>query len=145
MVTLPSRPRLLARAVLGACLAFLIVQEVRVVVFGGGSLGPLSSRGAHDVVLLAATLVCLARVRASHVRWDGAGYPDLLAGENIPLGARIVAVADAFDAMTSDRPYRTALPETDALAELRRCAGTQFDPAVVDAFCGACARSAVSV
>jgi two-component system cell cycle response regulator len=75
-----------------------------------------------------------ALVRHSHERWDGSGYPDALAGSEIPLGARIVAVADAFDAMTSPRPY--ALPRTPeaALEELARCAGTQFDPAVVEAF-----------
>ena len=75
-----------------------------------------------------------ALVRASHERWDGHGYPDALAGEAIPLGARIVAVADAFDAMTSPRPYSSPRSADDALAELRRCAGTQFDPVVVDAF-----------
>lgn len=73
-------------------------------------------------------------VRASHERWDGAGYPDRLAGEQIPLGARIVSVCDAFHAMTSTRPYQAQLSREDALAELRRCAGTQFDPVVVDAF-----------
>jgi diguanylate cyclase (GGDEF)-like protein len=73
-------------------------------------------------------------VRASHERLDGMGYPDGLSGEAIPLGARIVAVADSFDAITSARPYRPARPASDALAELRRCAGTQFDPQVVDAF-----------
>ena len=75
-----------------------------------------------------------AIVRASHERWDGRGYPDSLAGTAIPLGARIVAVCDAYDAMTADRPYRTALGPQEALAELRRCAGGQFDPAVVLAF-----------
>jgi HD-GYP domain-containing protein (c-di-GMP phosphodiesterase class II) len=79
-------------------------------------------------------------VRSSHERWDGGGYPDALGGEAIPLGARIVAVADAFDAMTSDRPYRAAVSHAEALAELRRCAGTQFDPAVVDAFCAVSAQ-----
>ena len=74
-------------------------------------------------------------VRASHERWDGAGYPDRLAGEQIPLGARIVSVCDAFHAMTTSRPYQRTLSRGEALAELRRCAGTQFDPAVVDAFC----------
>ena len=73
-------------------------------------------------------------VRSSHERWDGAGYPDGLAGEEIPLGARIISVCDAFDAMTSARPYRDAIEAAAALAELRRCAGTQFDPAVVNAF-----------
>ena len=74
-------------------------------------------------------------VRSSHEHWNGGGYPDALAGQAIPLGSRIVAVADAFDAMTTDRAYRAAGAPEDALAELRRCAGTQFDPVVVDAFC----------
>jgi diguanylate cyclase (GGDEF)-like protein len=73
-------------------------------------------------------------VRASHERYDGRGYPDQLRGEEIPLGARIVTVCDAFNAMTSDRPYRPALAVQDALDELHRCAGRQFDPAVVRAF-----------
>jgi diguanylate cyclase (GGDEF)-like protein len=73
-------------------------------------------------------------VRASHERFDGRGYPDQLRGEEIPLGARIVTVCDAFHAMTSDRPYRPALAVQDALDELHRCAGRQFDPAVVRAF-----------
>jgi diguanylate cyclase (GGDEF)-like protein len=74
-------------------------------------------------------------VRSSHERWDGQGYPDRLAGEAIPLGARIIAVCDAFDAMTTDRPYRSEISVDEALEELRRCAGTQFDPGVVAAFC----------
>jgi two-component system, cell cycle response regulator len=73
-------------------------------------------------------------VRSSHERWDGGGYPDGLAGERIPLGARIIAVCDAFDAMRQARPYAPSMTEQDALAEVRRCAGTQFDPRVVDAF-----------
>jgi putative nucleotidyltransferase with HDIG domain len=73
-------------------------------------------------------------VRHHHERWDGAGYPDHLAGESIPLGARIFAVADSFDAMTSDRPYRRAMSIEAACAEIMRCRGTQFDPAVADAF-----------
>jgi HD-GYP domain-containing protein (c-di-GMP phosphodiesterase class II) len=72
-------------------------------------------------------------VRHHHERWDGRGYPDGLAGEAIPLGARIFAVADAFDAMTSDRPYRRPMSLAQARAELARCAGSQFDPAVVAA------------
>jgi len=73
-------------------------------------------------------------VRASHERWDGGGYPDGIAGEQIPLGARIVSVCDAFHAMTSPRPYQPTRDRDAALEELRRCAGTQFDPAVVEAF-----------
>lgn len=72
-------------------------------------------------------------VRASHEAYDGKGYPDALAGDAIPLGAKIVAVCDAYDAMTSDRPYRSAISTQEAVAELRRCSGTQFDPEVVDA------------
>src|SRR5438093_89507 len=68
-----------------------------------------------------------------HERWDGTGYPDRLPGSEIPLGARIIFVVDAYDAMTSDRVYRGRLSREDALAELERCAGTQFDPAVVAA------------
>ena len=68
-----------------------------------------------------------------HERWDGTGYPDRLPGPMIPLGARIIFVVDAFDAMTSDRVYRGRLSPRDALLELQRCAGTQFDPEVVDA------------
>jgi diguanylate cyclase (GGDEF)-like protein len=74
-------------------------------------------------------------VRATHERWDGSGYADGLAGEAIPLAARIIAVCDAFSAMTSDRPYRQAVAVATALDELRRCAGTQFDPKVVKEFC----------
>jgi diguanylate cyclase (GGDEF)-like protein len=69
-----------------------------------------------------------------HERWDGAGYPDRLRGEEIPLGARIIFVADAFDAMTSERVYRRPLSPEEALAELERCSGSQFDPAIVEAF-----------
>lgn len=74
-------------------------------------------------------------VRHVHERWDGTGYPDRLEGEQIPLFARILAVADAFEAMTSDRPYRRALSPEDALAELAREQGIQFDPHLVDVFC----------
>jgi putative nucleotidyltransferase with HDIG domain len=79
-------------------------------------------RPASDIVL------------AHHERYDGAGYPRNLAGEDIPLGARIFAIADAFDAMTSDRIYRPAMPAEQALAEILRNSGTQFDPAAVRAF-----------
>jgi two-component system cell cycle response regulator len=73
-------------------------------------------------------------VRAVHERPDGRGYPDGLQLEEIPVSSRIIAVVDAFDAMTNDRPYQPAMPVEDALMELRRHAGTQFDPAVVEAF-----------
>ena len=73
-------------------------------------------------------------VRSSHERWDGGGYPDHLAADAIPLGSRIIFTCDAFDAMTHERPYKGACSEAEAFAELRRCAGTQFDPAVVAAF-----------
>jgi HD-GYP domain-containing protein (c-di-GMP phosphodiesterase class II) len=73
-------------------------------------------------------------VRHHHERWDGRGYPDGIAGEEIPLGARIIAVADSFDAMTSDRPYRRAMSFGVALAEIRRNSGIQFDPQIVEAF-----------
>ncbi len=72
-------------------------------------------------------------VRSCHERWDGAGYPDGLAGEEIPLVARIVCACDAWSAMTTDRSYRAARSREDALKELRRCSGTHFDPSVVDA------------
>ena len=76
-----------------------------------------------------------AMVRASHERFDGGGYPDGLSGKDIPLGARIVAVCDAFDAMITERPYSAAKTPEAAEQELRDCAGTQFDPVVVEAFC----------
>ena len=72
-------------------------------------------------------------VRHHHERYDGTGYPDQLAGEDIPLDARIVAAADAFSAMTADRPYHTPKSIPEAIAELRRCAGTHLDPAVAAA------------
>jgi putative nucleotidyltransferase with HDIG domain len=72
-------------------------------------------------------------VRSSHERWDGGGYPDGLVGEAIPLGARIVAVCDAYCAMTESRPYRERVSSREALAEIDACSGTQFDPGCVDA------------
>ena len=75
-----------------------------------------------------------ALVRSSHERWDGKGYPDGLAGEAIPLGARIITICDAFDAMTHERPYRTARSGAEALAELRQGAGVRYDPTLVAVF-----------
>ncbi len=84
----------------------------------------------------APALVPVARiVRASHERWDGTGYPDGLIAENIPLAARIIFVCEAYHAITGERPYRKPQSQAEALAELRRFAGKQFDPKVVDAFC----------
>jgi HD-GYP domain-containing protein (c-di-GMP phosphodiesterase class II) len=84
--------------------------------------------------LLGETPRALNIVRSHHERWDGRGIPDGLAGEAIPLEARIAAVADTFDAMTSARPYRPGVPLPATIAELQRCAGAQFDPRVVAAF-----------
>ena len=78
--------------------------------------------------------LALTVVRSHHERFDGRGIPDGLAGLDIPLEARIAAVADTFDAMTSERPYRPGVPLPATIVELRRCAGAQFDPDVVDAF-----------
>jgi response regulator RpfG family c-di-GMP phosphodiesterase len=85
----------------------------------------------------------LAVVRSHHERFDGQGTPDRLTGLDIPLVARITAVADSFDAMTSGRPYRDGMPVDEALAELRRCAGSQFDPQCVEAFAAALASHAI--
>ena len=74
-------------------------------------------------------------VRHHHERWDGAGYPDRLAGEAIPLAARVFAVADTLDALTTDRPYRPASDWETSRGIIREAAGTQFDPGVVEAFC----------
>jgi diguanylate cyclase (GGDEF)-like protein len=79
-----------------------------------------------------------------HERWDGSGYPARLAGEHIPLGSRILFVADAYEAMTTDQAWRVRLSRDAALAELRRCAGTQFDPRVVEAFLAELESSAVA-
>jgi HD-GYP domain-containing protein (c-di-GMP phosphodiesterase class II) len=74
-------------------------------------------------------------VRSSYERFDGTGYPDGLRGQAVPLGSRVIAVCVAYDAMTSPRPYRAPLSPATAFAELCRCAGRQFDPMVVAAFC----------
>jgi putative nucleotidyltransferase with HDIG domain len=97
--------------------------------FGNVILGPLKFLGAVSDL-----------VKHHHERWDGNGYPDGLAGEAVPLESRIIAVVDAFDAMTSSRPYRQARRREDAVEEIRREAGRQFDPAVVEAFLEVVAR-----
>ncbi|MBC7896411.1 MAG: response regulator, partial [Cytophagaceae bacterium] len=93
--------------------------------------------------LLGETPCALNIVRSHHERWDGCGIPDGLAGEAIPVEARIAAVADTFDAMTSARPYRPGVPLPATIAELQRCAGAQFDPRVVKAFVQAIEAGAV--
>ena len=90
--------------------------------------------GVRMLRSLGAPREILPTVLHHHERWDGAGYPRGRAGERIPLEARILTVADSFDAMTSTRPYRAPREAPDALEELRRCAGTQFDPVLVGAF-----------
>ncbi|HEU0001115.1 MAG TPA: HD domain-containing phosphohydrolase [Ktedonobacteraceae bacterium] len=106
----------------------LTPQELAIIkhhpVYGASILNSYTSR--PDVALLA---------YHHHERWDGEGYPDRLVGEAIPLGARIIAIADAFDAMTSDRSYQVRRSPQEALDELQRCAGTQFDPLLVQLFC----------
>ena len=88
----------------------------------------------------AARMVC-----GHHERWDGRGYPDALAHEAIPLGARVLAVCDAYCAMIEQRPYRTPLTPQEALAELRAGAGSHFDPRVVDAFVNAVGRGDIQI
>jgi putative nucleotidyltransferase with HDIG domain len=90
--------------------------------------------GARILLRMAALREAIPYVLYHHERWDGNGYPSGKSGEEIPVEARVLAVADAFDAMTSDRPYRRALSRTQALAEVERCAGTQFDPEIARVF-----------
>jgi diguanylate cyclase (GGDEF)-like protein len=101
------------------------VMGEQIIDAAGPSLGPVGSL-----------------VRASHERWDGMGYPDGLRGEEIPLGARIITICDSFRAMLDRRPYKPPMAVADAVAELRRCAGTQFDPYLVDVFCSLIERQA---
>jgi len=95
---------------------------------------PLIAEGILSPLEFLADTVPL--VRAAHERWDGTGYPDGLDGEQVPLGARILFACDCYDAMTTERPWRAALPAEEAKQELRRVAGTQLDPRVVDALLG---------
>lgn len=102
--------------------------------------------GARVVAAIAAARRALPLVLHHHERWDGRGYPQGLRGEEIPEEARLLAIADAYDAMTTDRPYRRAWPAGPALSELDRCAGTQFDPVLTRVFVDvwrAAARAAV--
>jgi putative nucleotidyltransferase with HDIG domain len=93
-----------------------------------------SAEGARIVGKFGRLREAVPIIRHHHERWDGSGYPDSLAGDAIPLEAAIVGLADAWDAMTTDRPYHRALTETEALSEIRAGRGTQFAPVVVDAF-----------
>jgi putative nucleotidyltransferase with HDIG domain len=90
--------------------------------------------GARMIARHPALQLVVPAVLYHHERWDGSGYPMGIEGEGIPAEARVLAVVDAFDAMTTDRSYRRALPQSHALAELERCAGTQFDPEIVGVF-----------
>jgi putative nucleotidyltransferase with HDIG domain len=90
--------------------------------------------GARLIAPVDSAQQALPYVLFHHERWDGAGYPANRVGADVPEGARLLAVVDAFDAMTSTRPYRRALPIFHALAEIERCAGTQFDPEIANAF-----------
>ena len=96
-----------------------------------------ATRGAEIVSRIPQLEHVTRAVRHVHERWDGAGYPDGLAGPDIPLASRVLGVCDAYDSMTADRPYRQAIHPAVAGRELRAAAGTQFDPAVVDAFTAA--------
>jgi HD-GYP domain-containing protein (c-di-GMP phosphodiesterase class II) len=95
------------------------------------------SAGARLLAPIALARPLLPYVLFHHERWDGGGYPTGRSGTEVPIGARVLAVADAFDAMTSDRPYRNALPVEAALAEIERCAGGQFDPVIARVFVAA--------
>lgn len=102
-----------------------------------------AEEGAHICAPLRSTAIYLSIVRHHHERYDGTGYPDHLAATEIPIGARIAAIADAWDAMTSDRPYRGALSRDEALRRLSSGAGRQWDPAFVDVFEGLMTRGVV--
>jgi two-component system, cell cycle response regulator len=119
-----------------------------VVLQKSGSLDPTEWGFIHSHTLIGQRILGAAPalrpvgtiVRSTHENWDGTGYPDGLAGEAIPLAARIIAACDAYSAMTSDRPYRAARTSAEAVAELRRCAGRQFDRQIVDLLCAVLAN-----
>ena len=141
---MPQIPQPMAEAIINAA----HVHDLGKVGTGDDSLkkpGALTDRERHElqqhaavgadiVSRLEAYKASVDTIRHHHERWDGKGYPDGLAGDQIPLGARIIAVADAFDAMTSDRVYRSAMSTAESLAELHKGKGTQFDPEMVDLF-----------
>ena len=91
-------------------------------------------RGEKIVINIKKLQMISEWVKSHHEKWDGTGYPDALKGERIPLPGRIIALADTYDAMTSTRPYRTALPHDVAVNEIKRCSGTQFDPQLAELF-----------
>ncbi|HEY3051607.1 MAG TPA: HD-GYP domain-containing protein [Gaiellaceae bacterium] len=101
--------------------------------------------GARMLRSLGAPGTILPLVLHHHERWDGAGYPTGRSGEEIPLEARVLCIADSFDAMTSNRPYRAPWNPDEALAELERCSGSQFDPKLVAAFAAAWAEAGLGV
>lgn len=101
--------------------------------------------GARMLLSLGAPATILPVVLHHHERWDGAGYPTGRKGEEIPLEARVLCIADSFDAMTSTRPYRAPRMPDEALEELERCSGSQFDPELVDAFAKAWAEAGLGV
>jgi len=107
-----------------------LTLEERVRMQSHAEIGGDVLRGSCSPVLRLAATIAMSH----HERWDGSGYPAGLSGEAIPLVGRIVAVADVFDALTQDRPYKRAWPQELALAEIKRTAGSHFDPCVVDAF-----------
>lgn len=91
-------------------------------------------RGADFLATIVSLGPCAQMVRHHHERFDGGGYPAGLAGTEIPLGSRIICIVDAYDAMTSERPYCAAMSHNAAMTEIRRCSGAQFDPEIVPAF-----------
>ena len=101
-----------------------------------------SAEGARIVGHVTGLAVLAPMILHHHERYDGTGYPDGLKGQDIPLGARIIGVADAYDTMTTPRPYRYVMSQDEALGELRRCSGAQFDPEFIEAFCRAIGEAA---
>jgi HD-GYP domain-containing protein (c-di-GMP phosphodiesterase class II) len=144
LTQLPEFPDALAQTILAAAR----VHDVGKVGIRDSALlkpGPLTTEERQDIqmhAMIGADIVsripeyrlCASIIRHHHERWDGAGYPDGLIGDDIPIGARIIAIADAFDAMTSDRPYRRAMSAEAAIEEIQRSSGVQFDPKIVAAF-----------